>query len=69
MSYRKKFIVEPGEKIYLTKLTLRTPASTSLTKSAAEDTGTRSRMDKLQYLLYADAISHCWCVAGTRCRR
>ena len=55
MSYRKKFVVEPGEKIHLNKID---PSYTGQHESHEKALTTIqehvSRMDKLQYLLYAD---------------
>ena len=56
MSYRKKFIVKPGEKINLNKID---PAYTdkhqSHEKALQQIQEHLKRMSKLQYLLYADA--------------
>lgn len=56
MNYRKKFIVEPGSKVRLGKID---PAFTGKHEShetaIAETAKEVARMDRLQYLLYADA--------------
>ena len=55
MSYRKKFVVEPGEKVHLNKID---PSYTGKHESHEKAMPTIlehvARMDKLQYLLYAD---------------
>jgi PPK2 family polyphosphate:nucleotide phosphotransferase len=56
MNYRKKFIVQPGSKVRLTKIDPSYTGKHESDKTAipeiAKDVG---RMDRLQYLLYADA--------------
>jgi len=55
MNYRKKFVVEPGEKVHLDKID---PSYTGKHESHEEAMPkiqeNITRMDKLQYLLYAD---------------
>jgi PPK2 family polyphosphate:nucleotide phosphotransferase len=56
MDYRKKFVIEPGDKVRLTKID---PSYTGKPKSHAKAELETSRyaaeMDRLQYLLYADS--------------
>ncbi|MDD1632246.1 MAG: polyphosphate kinase 2 family protein [Methylococcaceae bacterium] len=55
MSYRKKFIVEPGEKVHLDKIDPSYHGKhESHEKAMPEIQEHVARMDKLQYLLYAD---------------
>jgi PPK2 family polyphosphate:nucleotide phosphotransferase len=55
MSYRKKFIVEPGEKVRLDKIDPSyTGKHESHEKAMPKIQENVARMDKLQYLLYAD---------------
>ena len=55
MNYRKKFVIEPGEKVHLDKID---PSYTGKHESHEEAMPkiqeNITRMDKLQYLLYAD---------------
>lgn len=56
MNYRKKFIVAPGEKLRLSKIDTSYSGKHETHETAAEDTARDvARMDRLQYLLYADA--------------
>ena len=56
MDYRRKFIVEPGAKVRLAKIDPSfTGEHESQDKAADEIRRHVERMDKLQYLLYADA--------------
>ena len=56
MDYRKKFIVEPGVKVHLAMIDpCYTGKHASHKKAMAEIVKHVERMDKLQYLLYADA--------------
>ena len=56
MSYRKKFIAQPGSKVRLAKIDPSYSGKHETDKTAipkiAKEVG---RMDRLQYLLYADA--------------
>jgi len=55
MSYRKKFIVEPGAKVRLSKIDASYTGKHESDKKAAPEIAKHvQRMDKLQYLLYAD---------------
>jgi PPK2 family polyphosphate:nucleotide phosphotransferase len=55
MDYRKKFIVQPGAKVHLAKIDASyTGEHETHAKAAPEIEKHRERMDKLQYLLYAD---------------
>src|SRR3974390_1992799 len=55
MDYRKKFIVEPGSKVRLSKIDPSyTGKNKSQEKALPEIQKNIERMDKLQYLLYAD---------------
>ena len=55
MSYRKKFVVEPGDKVHLDKIDPSyTGEHESHEKAMPIIQGHVARMDKLQYLLYAD---------------
>ncbi len=55
MSYRKKFIVKPGEKVHLNKIDPSyTGQHESHEKALPKILEHVARMDKLQYLLYAD---------------
>jgi PPK2 family polyphosphate:nucleotide phosphotransferase len=55
MDYRKKFIVEPGAKVHLSKIDPSYKGKhKSHEKSLPEIQKNVERMDKLQYLLYAD---------------
>ena len=55
MSYRKKFIVEPGDKVHLDKIDPSyTGKHDSHEKAMPKIQEHLARMDKLQYLLYAD---------------
>ena len=55
MSYRKEFIVEPGEKVHLDKIDPSyTDKHESHEKALPKIQEHLARMDKLQYLLYAD---------------
>ena len=56
MDYRKKFVIEPGEKVRLSKIDPSyTGKHESHEKALPEIQKHVARMDKLQYLLYADA--------------
>jgi PPK2 family polyphosphate:nucleotide phosphotransferase len=56
MNYRKKFVVEPGSKLHLAKIDPSFSGKHKSHKSAgAEIAKEVERMDRLQYLLYADA--------------
>ena len=56
MNYRKKFIVEPGAKVCLGKIDPSYSGRHRSHESAVEETAKEvARMDRLQYLLYADA--------------
>ena len=56
MDYRKKFVVEPGAKVRLSKIDPSyTGKHESHEKALPEIEKHLARMDKLQYLLYADA--------------
>lgn len=56
MNYRKKFIVEPGAKVRLAKIDPSyTDKHVSHHSATAEIAKEVARMDRLQYLLYADA--------------
>ena len=55
MDYRKKFVVEPGAKVRLSKVDPSyTGEHESQEKAASETAKHIERIDKLQYLLYAD---------------
>jgi polyphosphate kinase 2 (PPK2 family) len=55
MDYRKKFIVEPGAKVRLSKIDPSYMGKhESHEKAVPEIQKNAARMDKLQYLLYAD---------------
>jgi PPK2 family polyphosphate:nucleotide phosphotransferase len=55
MNYRKNFIVEPGAKVRLSKIDpTYTGKHESHEKAVPEIQKSAARMDKLQYLLYAD---------------
>ena len=54
MDYRKKFVVEPGTKVRLSRSILPTPASTKPMRKRPRNPSNLERMGKLQYLLYAD---------------
>ena len=55
MDYRKKFVVEPGIKVHLAKIDASyTGKHESHKKAMPEIENHVARMDKLQYLLYAD---------------
>jgi hypothetical protein len=55
MDFRKKFMVEPGSKVHLSKIDASyTGQHESHEKAAPEIHKHLQRMDKLQYLLYAD---------------
>jgi PPK2 family polyphosphate:nucleotide phosphotransferase len=55
MSYRKKFMVEPGSKVHLSKIDPSYSGKHANHQSAAPEIQKNvERMDKLQYLLYAD---------------
>ena len=55
MSYLKKFIVEPGDKVHLNKIDPSyTGKHDSHEKALPKIQGHLARIDKLQYLLYAD---------------
>jgi PPK2 family polyphosphate:nucleotide phosphotransferase len=56
MNYRKKFIVEPGSKVHLRKIDPAYTGKHESHKAAVEETAKQvERMERLQYLLYADA--------------
>lgn len=56
MNYRKKFVVEPGSKVRLGKIDPAFTGKHPSHETAAEETAKQvERMDRLQYLLYADA--------------
>lgn len=56
MNYRKKFVVEPGSKVRLGKIDPAYSGKHESHEAAVEETAKEvSRMDRLQYLLYADA--------------
>jgi PPK2 family polyphosphate:nucleotide phosphotransferase len=56
MNYGKKFIVEPGSKVRLGKIDPAFSGKHKSHESAATETAKQvERMDRLQYLLYADA--------------
>ena len=71
MNYRKKFIVEPGEKVHLAKIDPSDTGKHESHEKATPETGKNiARMEKLQYLLYADASqSSARRTAGARRRR
>ena len=55
MDYRKKFVVQPGAKVHLAKIDPSyTGEHETHAKAVPEIEKHRERMDKLQYLLYAD---------------
>ncbi|HZD50147.1 MAG TPA: polyphosphate kinase 2 family protein [Silvibacterium sp.] len=55
MDYRKKFIVEPGAKVHLAKIDASYHGKHESHKKATPEIEKHvARMDKLQYLLYAD---------------
>jgi PPK2 family polyphosphate:nucleotide phosphotransferase len=56
MNYGKQFIVEPGTKVRLNKIDPAFTGKHETHETAIEDTAREvERMDRLQYLLYADA--------------
>ena len=56
MDYRKKFAVKPGVRVHLAKIDLAFTGKHELSEAAEFETRRHiERMDKLQYLLYADA--------------
>lgn len=56
MNYRKKFIVDPGAKVRLGKIDPNYSGKDESHDTAAEDIASDvARIDRLQYLLYADA--------------
>jgi PPK2 family polyphosphate:nucleotide phosphotransferase len=56
MNYRKKFVVEPGSKLRLAKIDPSSSGEHKSHKTAIAETAKEvERMDRLQYLLYADA--------------
>ena len=56
MNYRKKFIVKPGSNVKLAKIDPSYSGKHKSHKKAASDIDKQiARMDRLQYLLYADA--------------
>lgn len=56
MNYRKKFVVAPGAKLRLDKVDPSYSGKHETHKTAVEETAKDvARMDRLQYLLYADA--------------
>jgi hypothetical protein len=56
MDYRKKFIVKPGSSVELAKNDPSYSGKHKSHKKAASDIDKQiARMDRLQYLLYADA--------------
>jgi PPK2 family polyphosphate:nucleotide phosphotransferase len=56
MNYGKKFIVEPGSKVRLGKMAPSYSGKHESQESARDETAKEvERMDRLQYLLYADA--------------
>jgi PPK2 family polyphosphate:nucleotide phosphotransferase len=56
MSYRKKFIVEPGSKVRLARINpVEKGVNATRDAAAAQTQAQIERMDRLQYLLYADA--------------
>ena len=55
MDYRKKFVVEPGAKVRLSKIDASYVGKHETHEKALSKIQTHiERMDKLQYLLYAD---------------
>jgi len=55
MDYRKKFLVEPGAKVRLSKIDASYTGKDETHEKALSKVQTHiERMDKLQYLLYAD---------------
>ncbi|HTV35958.1 MAG TPA: polyphosphate kinase 2 family protein [Xanthobacteraceae bacterium] len=55
MNYAKKFIVEPGAKLRLHKIDAAYSGGQESHKAAVDETAVQvARMDRLQYLLYAD---------------
>jgi len=55
MNYGKKFIVEPGAKLRLHKIDAAYSGGQESHKAAVDETAVQvARMDRLQYLLYAD---------------
>ena len=55
MDYRKKFVVEPGAKVRLSKIDASYTGKDETHEQALAEIQTHvERMDKLQYLLYAD---------------
>lgn len=55
MNYRKKFLVESGSKVKLGKIDPSFSGKHESQKTAVEETAAQvARMDRLQYLLYAD---------------
>jgi hypothetical protein len=60
MSYRKQFIVEPGNKVRLSRIDPHLLANTNPPQPDAEMARDIQRLDRLQYLLYAEtSVSHC----------
>jgi PPK2 family polyphosphate:nucleotide phosphotransferase len=56
MDYRKNFVVEPGAKVRLSKIDPSYTGKHETHETAAPETGKNiERLEKLQYLLYADA--------------
>jgi PPK2 family polyphosphate:nucleotide phosphotransferase len=56
MNFRKKFVVEPGSRVRLGKIDPSFAGKHVSHQSAVEETAKQvARMDRLQYLLYADA--------------
>lgn len=56
MDYRKKFLVEPGAKLRLDKIDPSYAGKTHVKKDAKDETAKLvERIDRLQFLLYADA--------------
>ena len=56
MNYRKKFVVEPGSKVRLRKIDPGYTGKHESHAAAVEETAKQvERMERLQYLLYADA--------------
>jgi hypothetical protein len=61
MNYRKKFVIEPGEKVHLDKIDPSyTGKHESHEQAMPKIQENITRMDKLQYLFMPMAISHCW---------
>lgn len=56
MNYRKAFVVEPGAKVHLAKIDPAYAGKHKADKTALAETAKQvARIDRLQYLLYADA--------------